>query len=493
MKPRLSFLANEQVAAIAGEAFQLLNAPGVRVVDAEARALLSEAGATCEGGIAHIPEHLVRRALESAPAKFALYDRAGNVAVRYGGDEIQFAPGSSCLNLLDSETARPRPALAADLVKLVQVAETLEAYSAQATAMVCSDVPAEIGDFYRLFLVLWYSGKPVVTGAFGAASLQAMLDLLAAEAGGEANLRTRPRAIFDVCPSPPLNWSEFASFNLVALARAGVPAELISVPIAGATAPVTLAGAVVQHAAELLSGLTIHQLASAGAPAVWGGAPAILDMRTGSAAMGAIETAMLNAACTQLGKSFGLPTHGYLVATDSKHVDAQAGMESASSALLGAMAGINMISGAGMLDSLACHSLEKLVIDSDAIGAARRAERGIESRGEDLALGMFAQAGLRGDFLKLPVTRREFRNEQYLPSEVIDRGVGGDEQSLDCFARASRQVAELLASYRRPGISEEAEQRMLAIANREAAKAGLNFLPAVEVSRGAAASKSKAQ
>jgi trimethylamine--corrinoid protein Co-methyltransferase len=242
----------------------------------------------------------------------------------------------------------------------------------------------------------------------------------------------------------------------------------------------------------LLSGLTIHQLASPGAPVVWGGAPAILDMRTGSAAMGAIETAMLNAACSQVGKFFGLPTHGYLVATDSKCVDAQAGMESATSALLGAMAGINMISGAGMLDSLACHSLEKLVIDADAIGAARRAARGIESRGQDLALSMFAQAGLRGDFLKLPVTRREFRNEQYLPSSVIDRGVGVDELSLDTFARASRKVAELAASYRRPEIAAEVEQRMIAIATREAEKAGLSSLPAIEFSRGVAATESKA-
>jgi len=102
VRPRLSFLANEQVAAITGEAFELLNEPGVRVADAEATALLSEAGATCKDGIAHIPERLVRGPLESAPGKFSLYGRDGNAAVHYGGEDIQFAPGSSCLNLLDT-------------------------------------------------------------------------------------------------------------------------------------------------------------------------------------------------------------------------------------------------------------------------------------------------------------------------------------------------------------------------------------------------------
>ena len=221
-----------------------------------------------------------------------------------------------------------------------------------------------------------------------------------------------------MCPSPPLNWSEFGSHNLLDLARAGVPAEIVSMPLAGGTAPVTLAGSVTQHAAEALAGITLHQLAGPGSPIVWGGAPAIFDMRTGGAPMGAVETAMLNMACAEVGKHLGLPTHGYLVATDSKFVDAQAGAESARSAMLGALAGINMISGAGMLESLACFSVEKLVIDAESIASAQRLVRGIEVRGEvgALATAMFAQTGLSGEFLKLKETRALFRQEQYLPS-----------------------------------------------------------------------------
>jgi trimethylamine--corrinoid protein Co-methyltransferase len=119
---------------------------------------------------------------------------------------------------------------------------------------------------------------------------------------------------------------------------------------AGATAPVTLAGSVVDHAAECISGITIHPLAQPGAPIVWGGAPAIFDMRTGRTFMGAIETAMLDIACAEVGKSLGLPTHAYMVAGDGRLIDAQVEMESGMSAVLGALAGINMISGADMLD-----------------------------------------------------------------------------------------------------------------------------------------------
>ena len=155
--------------------------------------------------------------------------------------------------------------------------------------------------------------------------------------------------------------------ELIDLARAGVPAEIVSMPLAGATAPVTLIGAITQHAAECISGMTIHQLAGRGSPIVWGGAPAIFDMRSGATPMGAIETAMIDAAYAQVGKSLGLPTHCYLCASDGKLVDAQAGLESGMTALVGALAGVNMISGAGMLDFLVCQSAEKLVIDAEGL------------------------------------------------------------------------------------------------------------------------------
>ena len=106
--------------------------------------------------------------------------------MRYGGDDVHFDPGSSCLNILDPETQQARPALSADLVRLVQVAEMLPQFAAQSTAMVCNDVPPEIGDWYRLLLVLWYSEKPVVTGAFSAAA--ATVDGTAA--GGTAMMAT---------------------------------------------------------------------------------------------------------------------------------------------------------------------------------------------------------------------------------------------------------------------------------------------------------------
>ncbi len=471
MRPGIRLLSPELIGRILREAFELLMNPGVRVGSAVVE-LLQSAGAEVNDGVARIPASIVQHCLASAPRDFYLYSRQGEKAVHYGSDDVHFDPGSCCVQVLDPETLEARPSETRDLVRIVQVAEMLPQFAAQSTAVVCSDAPSATGDLYRLFVVLQHSDKPVVTGSFSAAGLQGMIDLLAADSGSPDKLRRQPRAVFDVCPSPPLNWSEFGSHNLLDLARACVPAEIVSMPLAGGTAPVTLAGSVTQHAAEALAGITLHQLAGPGSPIVWGGAPAIFDMRTGGAPMGAVETAMLNLACAEVGKHLGLPTHGYLVATDSKFVDAQAGAESARSAMLGALAGINMISGAGMIESLACFSVEKLVMDAESIASAQRLVRGIEVRsdggsGETLATAMFAQTGLSGEFLKLKETRALFRQEQHLPSNVIDRSARGSEPPTDIFTRARNRVDELVSRYQQPSLPEDVLRKFQAIVGQE--------------------------
>jgi len=483
MRRNLELLDDELVRRILDEAMDLIATTGVRVLAPEAMALLASAGARVEGDVARIPAPLAERALASAPREFSLYDRKGNATVRYAGDAVHFDPGSCGVNVLDPQTLEHRSSLSTDLVRIVQVAEMLPQFAAQSTAVICDDVPKEIGDLYRLFLVLLHSEKPIVTGGFSVRGTRTMIRMLAAESGGPEALRARPRAVFDVCPSPPLRWTEFAAQNLIDLARAWVPVQLVSMPLAGAAAPVTLLGSLVQHAAETIGGMVLHQLAQPGAPVVWGGAPAIMDMRTATTPMGAMETAMLDIGYAQVGKHLGLPTHAYMGASDSKVVDAQAGLESGVTALLGALAGINMISGAGMLDFLACFSVEKLVVDAEAIGMAQRLLAGIQVRTEPLVTEAFARLGLSVSFLELPETRRLFRLEQRFPSRVIDRGTLGawqEEGSPDTFARARERVKALLAAYTRPDLAPDVERELFAIVRSEAEQFGLERLPGTE-------------
>lgn len=484
IQPKLTLLTDEIIARILDEAHQLLLKPGIKVQNPEARQMLGDAGSQVdeESQVVRIPEQLVRRALESAPREFYLYDYDGNPAVKYGGDAVHFDPGSSGITMLNPETLEHDTTETEHLLRLLKIAEQLPQYDAQSTAVICHDVPKDIQDSYRLFLVLLHSKKPIVTGAFTNKTVQEMIDMLALFMGGADKLREKPRAIFDVCPAPPLIWSNFGSGNLIALARAGVPAEIVSVPLAGAAAPVTMLGAITQHTAECLAGITIHQLAGPGSPIVWGGAAAIFDMRKGATPMGAVETAMLDCSYAQVAKSIGMPTHTYLGATDSKLVDAQAGIESGISAMVGALSGINMISGAGMLDFLACHSAEKLVIDSEAIAMAKRMIAGVKLHTDTLATGFYDDKinFKGGDFLKQKITMQLFREEQHLPSNVIDRdSVSGWKKSggLDTYGRAKEIVKELLNSYKMPDLDPKRVSDMRDYMMKLAAEAGLEKLP----------------
>jgi len=480
MPPMLKLLTEAMIEQVLAEAFQLLQDTGILVQSAAARQLLADHGAQLVGEVAHLPQGMVLDALTSAPHEFHLYNRQGEAVVRYGGDAVHFDPGSSGVNIFDPRTRKHRPAQSADLVRLIQVTEMLPEYDAQSTAVVCSDVPKEIGDLYRLYLVLLYANKPVISGAFSRRNTQAMIDMLALCAGGQAELRARPLAVFDVCPTPPLIFSPFAAESLIDLARAGVPAELISMPLAGAGSPVTLLGSIVQHTAETLAGITLHQLAGPGAPVVWGGAPAIFDMRHGTTPMGAVETAMLDIGYTQIGKALNLPTHTYLGASDSKLVDYQAGLESGVSAVLGALGGINMISGAGMLDFLAAQCVEKLVADAEAIRMAKRLLRGIQPLTDTYALELFTGINFKADFLKQKATRQLFSKEQALPSAVIDRAsvrAWEESGSLETVARAAVRATELTNAYQRPSAPDGLEQELHAMVASLANAAGLQRLP----------------
>ncbi|MFM8876245.1 MAG: trimethylamine methyltransferase family protein [Anaerolineae bacterium] len=486
MQPKLSLLDDALIARILEEAYQLMLKPGIKVQNTEARRLLAEAGAQVdeESMVVRIPEQIVVKALETVPRVFHLYDYEGNPKIQYGGDAVHFDPGSSGISVLIPETLEHKTAETEDLLRVIKIAESLPQYDAQSTAVVCHDVPKDIHDLYRLYLVMMYSKKPIVTGAFTNQTVHAMISMLSIFSGGRDELRTKPRAIFDACPSPPLIWSNFGAGQLIELARAGVPAEIVSMPLAGAAAPVTLLGAVTQHAAECLSGITIHQLAHAGSPIVWGGAPAIFEMRKGGTPYGAIETAMIDSSYAQVGKALGLPTHTYLGATDTKVLDMQAGMDSTMGFLVGALSGINMISGAGMLDSLLCQSPEKLVIDAEGIAMAKRMLKGMLIQSETLATEFFEGVNFKGgDFLKQKVTMKLFPKEQYMPTKIIDRdSIRGWKEagSLDTFERARVHVKELLASYTRPVLDPNHEAELYDFVLNLARKAGMDRLPELE-------------
>lgn len=482
MNPVLRLLDEDLIRRIVAEARTVLFRLGVEIQNPRVLALLADHGAGVDQDHrrAFIGDQLVDRALSSAPGAFKLYDVHGRQTHFFAGANVHFTPGSAAIHVLDGETGQIRRPTSRDCVRHFKVVSQLPHIAAASTAIIPADVPERISDSHRLYLSLLHCEKPVVTGAFSIESFATMKELQLAVRGDEARLRERPLTIFSCCPTSPLKWSEVTSQNLVDCARAEIPVELISMPLSGFMAPVTLVGTLIQHTAETLSGLVISQLARPGAPVLYGGSPAVFDVRCETTPMGAVETQMIDCAVNEIGKFFGLPTQAYIALSDAKALDAQAGLETSMGATLAALSGINSVSGPGMLDFESCQSLEKLVVDHEICGAALRLSRGVQPREDFPALPLFAELLRERHLLIAPHTRRHLREEHHLPGPVINRANLSRwraEGSLTLRQRASREVSRLLANYQPSSLAESVQRDLTALMEREARRAGADRLP----------------
>ncbi|MCX6560158.1 MAG: trimethylamine methyltransferase family protein [Candidatus Aminicenantes bacterium] len=484
LRPQANLLSAGLADRIIDEGFAILEKTGVFVENAEARRLLGAAGAELDEARerVRIPRSLMEGLLRHTPDTITLADRTGGREFTLGGDEVHFDPGSAGVRILDQETRRERTPTTSDLVDFVRVADACANLDLQSTGLVARDIPEILADSFRLYVGLLFSAKPIVTGTFRVAGFEPMREMLAAVRGGSEALRKRPLAIFDACPSPPLKWSNLTAQSLIDCARAGIPSELISMGMTGAASPATITATLVQHVVENLAGLAIAQAAAPGAPIIFGGSPSSFDMRKGTTPMGAMETMMIDMAYAQLGKRLELPTHAYMALSDAKTNDAQAGYETGIGAVLAALAGINVVSGPGMMDYESTISLEKLLIDDEICGLALRLIKGIVQREDPIALHLFEDFDPAISFLTLDHTRKWYRQDhstvKLADRDTYDAWLAAGGKTID--ERAHEEVVKILA---KPVVSvdERLQTELRRIMRADAAANGVaDFPPPLE-------------
>jgi trimethylamine--corrinoid protein Co-methyltransferase len=231
---------------------------------------------------------------------------------------------------------------------------------------------------------------------------------------------------------------------------AGVPVEIVPVTLMGLIAPVTLVGALVFHCVDVLTGLTMAQIIRPGHPVLFGGAPATFHMKAASSPMAAIEAQHLDVAYVAIAKYLGLPSQAYMALSDGKELDAQAGGESFSSALLAALAGVNSVAGPGMLDFVLTFSLPKLVFDNEVCGQALHFCREIRVLDDLPSDALVDHLMNQGHLITAPQTLEHWPRELYLTDPVIDRTTRDTAEKAagpDLVERACAQVERRLAAY----------------------------------------------
>lgn len=480
-RPKLRLLENEDVEQIIEKAYEILAVTGVKINHEEALQVLGDHGAEIDlkKKIAKFPIGLVEASTKTVPSSLEFYHHEGDETILLEKDVINFVIDSAPVHISDSDTKIIRSSTTSDMVDIIKVGNSLEHVSCVTACVSPLDLPIELCDVIRFYLTMLYSDKPVFGGAFSIDGLLAEIEMLSVLTGGKENMKKRPRAFMASNPSAPLMWTKTSAGNLVDCAKNDIPVFIIPIPLSGGSAPVTLAGTMVEHTAECLSGVVLSQCVKTGAPIIYGGGATSLNMLNGINAEGAIETKMMAVANNaQIGKYFNFPTGANCGRSDSETFDAQAATETGFGMMLGALAGLNMIRGVGMLDHGGAVSIEKMIYDNEVCGMIHRFIDGITVSDDTLAVELIKEHAHNGaGILGSEHTLNWFKKESFIPSKDIISRVSyhtySENGKIEMFERTKERKKQILKNFSPPEIGQVQRDEMKRILIEFSKKKGI--------------------
>jgi len=448
--PHLTYLSEQDRQDIYDAAVRIVSQIGMRVHHPEALRLLREAGCEVEGeDRARIPAALIDAARETAPSVIDVFSRDGQPAMSLGGYNSYFGTGSDLMSTWDLETGEHRPSRLDDVARVSRLSDALPNIDFVMSGAYPNDIDPHRSYLESFRVMVSNTVKPFVMTSENADDLKAMWRIACLLRGGAEELRARPYFTMYLEPVSPLEHPFESLEKLLFCADWGIPAIYSPAPLAGGTAPITVAGHTAQGTAESLFGLVVHQLRAPGSPFLFGIGPAVLDMATSQSSYNAPEFLMTFLCATEMARWLDLPNWGYGGTTDSQVVDAQAGMEAGEMALLCLASGSNLNHDVGYLDFGLSGALEQIVAVDEFIGANRRLFAGVEVSPETLAVETIAEVGPGGEFLSAKHTAKHVRSAQWRPTIINRQGYPEwqAEGGLDLAEKARRKARRLLEEH----------------------------------------------
>ncbi|MGQ9599330.1 MAG: trimethylamine methyltransferase family protein [Anaerolineae bacterium] len=463
--PQFRVLSEDQIEEIYHSALEVLERVGTRMYSEEGLALLRQAGARVHGDRAYIPSWLVKEALNSIPNRIVVAGRDRSKRIYLEKDKIYFGTGSDCPSLVDPYTDAVRKYTYEDVYNAARISDTLPHIDFHMSLGLTSGVLAQTYDRHQFLAMLKGTSKPLVITAVDREGLADQYRMACEVLGGPEEFARLPLFIVYIEPSSPLSHSIEAVDKILYSAEKGVPAIYTPCTMCGATAPMTMAGGMVQCLAECLVGVVLAQLRRKGAAVIIGGVGSIMDMSTSILSYGAPEMVLLSAAMTDVAKWLRLPMFSTAGCSDSKVLDQQAAIESAVSVVVAMLSGANLIHDVGYLESGLLGSFDMLVMSNEVIGLAKRILGGITVTPETLAVEVIERVGPGGHYLNQEHTRRHFRAETWLPT-LMDRQMrrGWEASGRKTMAdRVRAKVLEVLERHQPMPIPDDVEARLRAI------------------------------
>ncbi|MGN0962110.1 MAG: trimethylamine methyltransferase family protein, partial [Clostridia bacterium] len=414
------------------------------------------------------PEEIVDNYMALVPPTFTLYGRDPRYDFTLPDDGPIFGTASSGTNVRDPLTGEVRPSTAADIARIGHLINELPGISMYTCTISATDASYEYRNLERFYPALKNCLKPVrASGVDCVEEAEKILKLGYFVAGSKEEFLKRPFIAFHNCPViAPLKMDHNSTEMLIYFVERGIPTYATIVPNAGLTSPLSLGATLVQHVAEFLAVTVLMQMVRPNTPVMFNSLPTVADMRTGAYAPGGIECGLLHMACAQMARFFNVPCGGYIGQTNSKLPDAQAGYERALAAAGGMMAGMDMLQIGGLIEALMTFDYAQLAIDNEIALMLKRVARGIEYDEEEIgeALKETKEVGPGGVFMETPLTLRNLRSLQYIPT-IADRrprSAWEAEGSKDASEKALDLVKEILSRDNPNTISEEADRKIRA-------------------------------
>jgi trimethylamine---corrinoid protein Co-methyltransferase len=464
-RPLFAFLTEEDQSRIHQAALRILDEIGMQILHDDALRLLHEAGCPIEHDtIVKIPPMLVEQALSTAPRNIPVYSRTGEPAMDLGGRRSYYGTGSDLMYTLDSEHLTRSPATLADVCQAARVCDALPQIDFIMSYAHPSDLPASRAYLASVAGMAENSVKPIVCTAECHDDLSEMWQIARTLRGGEDALIDRPYLLYYGEPISPLKHPYNSLDKLLFCAETRMPAVYSPAPLAGSTAPLTIAGHVAQGLAECFCGLVIHQLRTPGAPFLMGMGAAVLDMATSQSSYNAPEYYMAYVAMIEMSHYFDLPSWGYAGTSDAQIPDGQATLEAGLITFLAAMAGANLNHDVGYLNFGLTGCLEMIVINDEIISQIRRMKQGIPVNEETLAVDVIREVGHGGHHLVHPHTLKHLRTTQWRPTLLTRKGYDQWEREgrLTLLDRARLKLQRILAEHQPLPIPAETLQRIRA-------------------------------
>jgi len=444
-------LSAEEIEQIHSTSIEVLRIVGVGFPYEEALAIFRTHGIRTERQTAYFTEDQVLAALESVPEQFTVQARDPAKSIVVGDGRPIFAPGAGAPFVVNADSS-VREATLKDCHDLARLAHALPELDTLGHIMVMpSDVPAETAHLHALQASVLHSDKTFAGGVVNGQAAEHTMEVISILFGRQ--VEGQAVVVGGLNSLTPLRYGRDTLEALMVYAGWGQPVMIGAAAMAGATAPITLAGLLAVQNAELLAGIVLTQLIRSGTPVIYGSASGNLDMRAATLCIGSPEFSLLSSVHSQLARRYGIPSKAGGALTDSCYPDERAGFESMQGLLTAVNSGVDyVVHAAGILGSFKLFSYEKMMLDHEMCSMMRRLQQGVDVSSTELALDVITEVGSGGDYLTEMHTVDRCRTAFWMPWALQRQGLeewvdGGRRQAVD---QARDRWHTLLAGHQDP-------------------------------------------